>query len=82
MQETWVVSLCWEDSLEKGMATLSSIPVWRTPWSEESGGLQATGLQRVGLTQQIAFSFLEHLSSIDHSLLLGMIFFHLISRTL
>jgi len=48
MQETWVVSLCWEDSLEEGIATLSSIPVWRTPWTEESGGPQAMGSQRVG----------------------------------
>ena len=46
--EIQVLSLCWEDSLEKGIATLSSIPVWRTPWTEESGGLQAMGSQRVG----------------------------------
>ena len=46
--ETWVPSLCWEDSLEKGMATPSSIPVWRIPWTEESGGLQDMGSQRVG----------------------------------
>ena len=48
MWESQVQSLDQKDPLEKGMATLSSIPVWRTPWSEESGGLQATGLQRVG----------------------------------
>ena len=35
-------------STEKGMATHSSILVWRIPWTEESGGLQSTGLQRVG----------------------------------
>ena len=39
MQETWVVSLGWEDPLEKEMATHSSILAWRIPWSEESGGL-------------------------------------------
>ena len=37
-----------EDALEKGMATHSSILAWRIPWMEEPGGLQSTGLQRVG----------------------------------
>ena len=50
MQETWVRSLGWEDSLEKRMATHSSILAWRIPRTEEPGGLlQAMGLQRVGL---------------------------------
>ena len=48
MQETWVRSLGWEDSLEKGTATHSSILAWRIPWTEEPGRLQATGSQRVG----------------------------------
>ena len=48
MQETWVQSLGWEDPLEKEMATHSSILAWRIPWTEEPGGLQSTGLQRVG----------------------------------
>ena len=39
MQETQVQSLGWEDSLEKGMATHSSILAWRIPWTEEPGGL-------------------------------------------
>ena len=39
MQETRVRSLGWEDPLEKGMATHSSILVWRIPWTEEPGGL-------------------------------------------
>ena len=47
MQETWVQSLGWEDPLEKGKATHSSILVWRIPWTEEPGGLQSTGSQRV-----------------------------------
>ena len=47
MQETWIQSLDWEDPLEKGMATHSSIPVWRIPWTEEPGGLQSTGLKKV-----------------------------------
>ena len=46
--ETWVRSLCWEDSLEKGTATHSSILAWRIPWTEEPGRLQSMGLQRVG----------------------------------
>ena len=41
-------SLGWEDPLEKGMATHSSILAWSIPWTEEPGGLQSTGLQRVG----------------------------------
>ena len=46
--ETWVGSLGWEDPLEEGMATHSSILNWRIPWTEESGRLQSMGLQRVG----------------------------------
>ena len=48
MQETWARFLGWEDPLEKEMATHSSILAWRIPWTEEPGGLQSTGLQRVG----------------------------------
>ena len=48
MQETWVQSLGWDDPLEKEMATLSSILAWKTPWTEEPGGLQSMGSQRVG----------------------------------
>ena len=40
--------LVWEDPLEKEMATHSSILAWRIPWMEELGGLESTGLQRVG----------------------------------
>ena len=48
MWETWVQSLGQEDPLEQGMATHSSIPAWRIPWTEKPGGLQSMGLQRVG----------------------------------
>ena len=48
MQETWVQSVGREGPLEKGMATLSSILALRSPWTEEPGGLQSSGLQRVG----------------------------------
>ena len=47
MQKTWVHSLGWEDPLEKGMATHSSILAWKIPWTKEPGGLQSMGLQRV-----------------------------------
>ena len=47
MQETQVHSLGWEDVLEKEMAIHSSILAWRIPWTEEPGGLQSMGTQRV-----------------------------------
>ena len=55
MPETWVRSLGQEDALEKGMATHSSILAWRIPCTEEPGGLQSIGLQRVHgeMTEQI-----------------------------
>ena len=45
VQETWVLSLGLEDSLEEGMATHSSTLAWRIPWTEEPGGLQSMELQ-------------------------------------
>ena len=48
IQGTWVRSLGREDLLEKAMATHSSIPAWRIPWTEEPGGLQSVKSQRVG----------------------------------
>ena len=47
-QEMWVLSLGGEDPLKEGMATHSSILAWRIPWTEEPGGLQFMGSQRVG----------------------------------
>ena len=47
MQETQVQSLDWEAPLKKGMATHSSILAWRIPWTEEPGGIQSMGSQRV-----------------------------------
>ena len=46
--ETLVQFLFGEDALEKGMHTHSSMLAWRMPWTEEAGGLQSIGLQRVG----------------------------------
>ena len=48
MRETQVRSLGWEDALEKGMATHSSILAWKIPWTEEAGRLQFMESQRVG----------------------------------
>ena len=48
VEEMWVQSLGWEDLLEEGTATHSRILAWRIPWTEESGGLQSIGSQRVG----------------------------------
>ena len=45
MQETWIRSLGWEDPLEKGVATHSSILAGRMQWTEESGGVQTLGMQ-------------------------------------
>jgi len=47
MQETQVPSLGWEDSLEKEIAMYSIILAWEIPWTEEPGGLQSMGSQRV-----------------------------------
>ena len=47
VQETQVLSLGREELLKKGMATHTSFLTWRIPWTEEAGGLQTMGLQRV-----------------------------------
>ena len=61
--ETWVPSLCREASLEKDMATQSSILPWRIPWTEEPGGLQSIELDKeLDMTEQFSlfhFSFSE-----------------------
>ena len=48
MCEAWVRYLCWEDPLEKGMATHSDILAWRIQWTEEPGALLSMDSQRVG----------------------------------
>ena len=57
IQDTWVRSLGWEVTLEKGMATHSSILAWRIPWTEEPGRLQSMGSQRVGHDSATSLSF-------------------------
>ena len=54
VQETWVQSLGLEDPLEKKRVTHSSILAWEIPWTEEPGGLQLMGSQRVGHTEQLS----------------------------
>ena len=56
--ENWVQFLNEEDSLEKKMATHSSILAWEIPWTEEPGGLQSTGHKELDSTKQLTFSFL------------------------
>ena len=51
MRETWVRFLGWEDPLEKEMATHSSILAWKIPWTEEPGGLESMGSQKVSTTK-------------------------------
>ena len=53
MWETWVQSLIWEDPLEKGMTTHSSIFAWRVPWTEEPNGLQSMGCKESDTTERI-----------------------------
>ena len=54
MQDTQVQSLVVEDSLEKGMATHSSILAWKIPWAEEPGGLLSMELQSVNMSEQLS----------------------------
>ena len=67
MQETQVWSLGWEDPLEKGMATHSSILAWRIPWTEEPGGLQSMQLQ----TARHEWATNTHFHHIHHCFLSG-----------
>ena len=53
--ETWLQS-GQEDPLEEGMATHSSILAWRIPWTEEPGGLQSMGSQRVNMTERVTYT--------------------------
>ena len=54
MQETGVLSLGGEDLLEEEMVTHSSVLAWRSPWTEEPGGLQSMRLQESGMTEQLS----------------------------
>ena len=56
VQETRIQSLGWEDPLEKGMTTGSSILAWRIPWTEETGRLQFMGSEELDMTEQLTLS--------------------------
>ena len=60
MWETSVRSLGWEDPLENGMAIHSSILAWRSPWTEEPGGLLSMGSQRVGHDWETNTFIIDH----------------------
>ena len=75
-QETQVQSLGWEDPLEEEMATHSSILAWKFPWTGEPGGLQSTGLQRVGhnlMTEHTLTQIFKHVLSSFYALLLHLL---------
>ena len=65
MRETWLQSLGWEDPLEEGMTTHSSVLAWRIPWTDEPGGFQSTGLQRV---RQLKYLHTHTIQCVDNSL--------------
>ena len=56
MWETWAWSLGWEDYLEKGIATHSSILAWRIPWTEKPDKLQSMGRKESNMTKQLSLS--------------------------
>ena len=59
MWETWVQSLGWEDPLEKGTATHSSILAWRIPWTEQPGRLYSPwGHRELDMTKRLSLSLL------------------------
>ena len=60
IQETWVWSLGWEDPLEEGMATHSSILAWRIPRTEKPGGLQSMGCTESDRTEQLTHRHTRH----------------------
>ena len=68
MRETWVQSLCWEDPLEKGKATHSSILAWRILWT-----IQSMGLQRIGHNWVIFTSLLLSLGRLDEDSILWLV---------
>ena len=73
MQKTWVWSLGWEDPLEVGMATHSSILMWRIPMeTEEPSSLQSIGSQRVRHTERLSIA--QHIRSTQNSTILRVFF--------
>ena len=82
IQETWVPSLGWENPLEKGMATHSSILTWKIPWTKEPDGLQSMELQSVRhdwVTRTFPF-FLFYFFSWSQTSTRGLVVYHLQKR--
>ena len=59
IQETQVWSLNWEDPLEEGMATHSSILAWKVPWTEEPGGYSPWGCTELAMTERLILSLTD-----------------------
>ena len=74
MQETWVRSLGWEDSLKKGMVTHSSILAWEIPWTEKPGRLPSTGSPSV--RHDLATKQQQYLPKLSINLLLAPLSAH------
>ena len=63
MQKTWVQSLGWEDPLEEGMATHTSILAWKIPWTEELGSLYSSwGHKESDTTEQLTLTYLRYIT--------------------
>ena len=76
MQETWVQALGWEDPLQKGMATHSSFLARKIPWTEELGGLQSVGSQRVEQLTLSLISLISHLNCVGTSVMVQWLRLH------
>ena len=73
MRETWVRSLDWEDPLEKGMAPHSCILAWKIPLTEELGGIQSMGHNKLDATESLTLLLIMHVT---------IVFFHFFARFL
>ena len=69
MKETWVLSLGQEDSLEKGMATNSTIPAWEIPWTEVLEGYNLWSCKESDMTGQLTLSLFTFTVSLVHVLM-------------
>ena len=67
MRETWDPSLGQEETLEKAMAPHSSTLAWKTPWTEEPGGLESMGHKELDTTERLHFHFHEEISTTNTS---------------
>ena len=70
MRETWVRSLGWEDPLEEGTATHSSILAWRLPWTEETGGYSSWGCKESDMTEWLSMCVCIYIYIYTHTYIL------------